>query len=67
MFNDNDSFGCLWKVLFLMVIAASFGFVEWGTVGRFTKYLVYLSLGGIAIMVIVYLVFGRENTDNESR
>lgn len=39
--------GCLVSILILLVIGAAFGFVEWSTVGSFTRFLVYLIIAAV--------------------
>jgi membrane protein DedA with SNARE-associated domain len=43
--------GCLVSILILLVIGAAFGFVEWSTVGSFTRFLVYLIIAAVVIFV----------------
>ena len=39
--------GCLISILVLLVIGAAFGFVEWSTVGSFTRFIVYLAVAAV--------------------
>ncbi len=42
--------GCLVTVLLFMVIGAAFGFIEWSTVGSFTRFIVYILVAGLVLI-----------------
>lgn len=48
--NGGGPGGCLVTILIILVIGAAFGLVEWGTVGKFARFLVYLVIVGLVIL-----------------
>lgn len=46
--------GCLITILVILVFLAAFGFVDWSTVGRFAKVLIYIAIAGISIGIIMF-------------
>ena len=54
--ESNGGFGgCLITILVLLVFLAAFGFVKWSTVGSFARFIVYLIVAGIIILVILFI------------
>ena len=42
--------GCLVTILIILVIGAAFGFVDWSTVGKFARFLVYIVIAGVVLI-----------------
>lgn len=51
MSNESGGLGgCLVTILIILVIGAAFGLVEWDTVGKFARFLVYLAIAGVLLI-----------------
>lgn len=54
---SNESGGglgsCLFTILIILVFLAAFGFVNWSTVGSFARFIVYLVIAGIVLIIIL--------------
>ncbi len=53
---------CLITILLILVFLAAFGIISWDTVGAFARFIVYVIVAGIAIIVGILLYawfFGR--------
>ena len=46
---------CLVTILLILVFMAAFGIVSWDTVGAFARFIVYVIVAGIAIIVGILL------------
>ena len=46
---------CLVTILLILVFMAAFGIISWDTVGAFARFIVYLVVAGIAIIVGILL------------
>jgi len=46
---------CLVTILLILVFMAAFGIISWDTVGAFARFIVYLLVAGIAIIVGILL------------
>lgn len=55
--------GCLVTILVVLVFLAAFGFINWSTVGAFARFIVYLAIAGI-ILVIVMMIWASSKKNN---
>ena len=46
---------CLIRILIILVFLAAFGIISWDAVGAFARFIVYLIVGGIAVIVGILL------------
>jgi len=46
---------CLITILLILVFMAAFGIISWDTVGAFARFIVYVVVAGIAIIVGILL------------
>jgi Tfp pilus assembly protein PilX len=46
---------CLITILLILVFLAAFGIISWDTVGAFARFIVYVIVAGIAIIVGILL------------
>lgn len=46
---------CLITILLILVFMAAFGIISWDTVGAFARFIVYVIVAGIAIIVGILL------------
>lgn len=46
---------CLITILLILVFLAAFGIISWDTVGAFARFIVYVVVAGIAIIVGILL------------
>ena len=46
---------CLVTILLILVFLAAFGIISWDTVGAFARFIVYIIVAGIAIIVGILL------------
>ncbi|MBS3807607.1 MAG: hypothetical protein KGY60_08905 [Bacteroidales bacterium] len=46
---------CLITILLILVFLAAFGIISWDTVGAFARFIVYIIVAGIAIIVGILL------------
>ena len=46
---------CLITILLILVFMAAFGIISWDTVGAFARFIVYIIVAGIAIIVGILL------------
>ena len=46
---------CLVTILLILVFLAAFGIISWDTVGAFARFIVYVIVAGIAIIVGILL------------
>ena len=46
---------CLITILVILVFLAAFGIISWDTVGAFARFIVYVIVAGIAIIVGILL------------
>lgn len=55
--------GCLVTILIILVIGAAFGLVEWDTVGKFARFLVFLFIAGVVLVggFILWSIFSGKN------
>ncbi len=61
--GPRPSGNCLIRILIILVFLAAFGIISWDAVGAFARFIVYVIVAGIAIVVGILLwvyFFGRK-------
>ncbi|MFP4041947.1 MAG: hypothetical protein ACLFT6_04205 [Bacteroidales bacterium] len=56
-YRQGGGGNCLIKILIILVFLAAFGIISWDTVGAFARFIVYIIVAGIAIIVGILLWF----------
>ena len=56
--------GCLVTILVILAIGAAFGLVEWSTVGKFARFLVYIVIAGVVLIGGFFLLGYLSNKDD---
>lgn len=57
--ESKGGFGsCLITILLILVFLAAFGIVKWSTVGSFARFIVYLTIAGIIIVIVMMIWVG---------